>query len=567
MIITYDIGISTGWYSIGKSQDILGMAMKVAYGATAGVPMMQIDLETTSEFLEPMNVYRVKRIMKELGLKVGLHAELGDIVALESAERRFWENSHLRMIETIKNATELGFIYVNIHASQTIQLYQEEQRLKPFGHQYQVVGPDGKQLWNLCESSPATKAKAVEYIDFRASIKHDVLTEVQDNIKKESKEKLDKELNEFASNTRKELEKEADEQGYKGDQKKAFVDQNLNRAIQGYYPELKRKWDEWGDEKLRSPDVKFDMWKRSKMESYFIEAGEIGAYMIVAEYMYKTRDMLWTNIVGDMDPEDAYNRNQKGFNAAVAAYYMYNHLTIKDHRFNREHLNGMSIIEWLNAKKIYLLVETPEVKGSGMESLSRFYHPIDIYYLIKKMGSPYFKLCIDFEHMLSQKIEIDKVMDKLPEDIGKQIVLFHLTKPIPYGGTAHPQIPLGSRTQETIYRWLYKFREKGFKDGYLIYERGGGDTPLKVLEQTVLVLRLLKEYLEKGTKPDELPEHFYGISEMNEAKYKMQQVIIKEHAWDPLKGLITIPEEEHTFLGRAAIEKGKAEEWKRAKFR
>ncbi len=234
---------------------------------------------------------------------------------------------------------------------------------------------------------------------------------------------------------------------------------------------------------------------------------------------------------------------------------------------NKDILNGMSILEFLNAKKIYLLIETPEVKGAGMESLARLYDPFHQYELVKKVGSPFFKLCIDFEHMLSQKINIDTVIDKLPGDIGKNVVLFHLTKPIPYGGTIHAQIPLSSRTQETLYRWLYEFRKRGFKDGYLIYERGGGETPAKVMEQTVIVLRLLKEFLEKDVKPDELPERFYGISEFNEGKYAVQRTLVRDHAWDPLKGLIILPEEEHGFLSKAAVEKGKAEEWKRAKFR
>src|SRR3989338_10257564 len=105
-------------------------------------------------------------------------------------------------------------------------------------------------------------------------------------------------------------------------------------------------------------------------------------------------------------------------------------------------------------------------------------------------------------------------------------------------------------------------RQRGFREGYIIYERGGGDSPAKVVEQSIQVIRYIKENLQKGIPPEELPESFYGISEMNEAKYKMQLVAIKEHAWDPLKGLLVIPEEEHTFLSRAAIEKGKAEEWK-----
>ncbi|MEM7821799.1 MAG: hypothetical protein QXX38_03260 [Candidatus Aenigmatarchaeota archaeon] len=36
---------------------------------------------------------------------------------------------------------------------------------------------------------------------------------------------------------------------------------------------------------------------------------------------------------------------------------------------------------------------------------------------------------------------------------------------------------------------------------------------------------------------------------------------MREHAFDPLRGLIAMPEETHGFFGRAAVEKRKAEEW------
>ena len=75
--MVYKVGISTGWWRIAKTPELLGMAAKIAYGATAGVTFVQIDLETTSEFLEPGLDYQVKRV-KELGMEIGVHAEVGE---------------------------------------------------------------------------------------------------------------------------------------------------------------------------------------------------------------------------------------------------------------------------------------------------------------------------------------------------------------------------------------------------------------------------------------------------------------------------------------------------------
>ena len=114
----YKVGISSGWWGIAKAPELLGIPMKIGgFGATAGVPFNQIDLDTILEFLEPDLKKYAKRMMEELKIEVGLHGEVREIVALESAERRYWEQSHDRFITTIKNSAELKFTYINFHLS------------------------------------------------------------------------------------------------------------------------------------------------------------------------------------------------------------------------------------------------------------------------------------------------------------------------------------------------------------------------------------------------------------------------------------------------------------------
>ena len=115
-------------------------------------------------------------------------------------------------------------------------------------------------------------------------------------------------------------------------------------------------------------------------------------------------------------------------------------------------------------------------------------------------------------------------------------------------------------------------KKKGWRDGYIMFERGGGRTgkgalPQEVFEDTVTALRWIVTFLDRDVKPEELPPEFYGISLQNEPVFKRQLVAMREHAWDPLEGLLSVPEEKHTFLGKSAVDKGKAQEWEKRKFR
>jgi hypothetical protein len=316
----------------------------------------------------------------------------------------------------------------------------------------------------------------------------------------------------------------------------------------------------------------YNVWVKMGTDEYnkfLLDDGEFGAYHIVAAYMKETNDPLWARIANNVEPEKLYLSNEHDFCAAVAAKYIEGHLTAinKDNKL----LNGMSVLDWLKAKNIYLLLETPEV-SEGTEGLLRLFDPIHAYNLVKVIGSNNLRLCIDFEHMLSHKINVEKKIDEMPGDLGKYIYLLHLGKPVPYFGTAHVPIARGSRSQEIIYKWLYKLRKKGFREGILIFERGsgragGGKTTQEVTEDSILAIRQIIKYLESDVEPDNLPPEFYGITWQNEAVYARQVVTMKDHAWDPLEGVLSIPEEKHTFLSGKAVEKGKGQEWEKRRYR
>jgi len=565
----YEIGVSSGFWQIARDPALLGLSAKAGFIATAGVTFNQIDLESMSEFLEPKVKESVRRIKKELGLKIGMHAEIGHMAPLESAERRIWDQAHYRLVMTVKNAADMGIVYVNFHTSSTGLLQFNEARIRPFGFQYQVVSPEGNPFHKFCDTSEPAK-NYIKQIIVGGHMNGMIVREPHFREK----------LNALTAKYNAELKRRKEEylrrvratpeyQRASPEQKRIMEADATTSAFR----EVSEEYRGARDRLQEDPEELYDSWRQSDFGKYLLEAGEIDAYMTVAHDMYASGDMLWTNIVGGYTPERAYIEKEREFNAAVASRYIIGHLTVKNNLYNKQYLNGMSVLEFVNKTGLILCFELPEVEQSMEtgEGLYRLYNPLHIQWFVRKLNSPYIRICMDFEHMLSQQLDPYVIIPQLPGDFGKLVYLFHLGEPKPYWGKAHIPIPLGSQAQEIIYEWLYMLRKKGFMHGLLIFERGsgrgGGKTTFEVFEHSILALRQIAENLEKDIKPNELPLSFYGISEKNEAVYARELVTVKEHAWDPLEGVLSVPEEKHTFLSGAAIAKQKGQEWEKRKFR
>ena len=555
--MSYMIGISTGFYRIAKVPELLGIASKIAYGSVAGVRFVQIDMESTAEFYEPDLKEQVDRVKNELGMIVGMHGEIGpEIMSVDSALFDIWNRTHDRLCESLQQASKLGFVYVNVHLSARPQVIYEESKYRIQGYFYPVVGYDGRPLHTICDKSKVAKQIAKRQIVKTASRQsaegEKVLAEIEKKYIKKGEETFKKELEK--------LRKTPQWKAGTPEQRRGMESALREKISKDIGAEHKKEHD--------SSETTYQIWKQSKYTKYIADNSEISAYEIMAHYMKETGDPLWTSIGGGIDPEYTTEADSHAkWNAAVAAKYLEGHMTVTWHHANKKFLGGLSIQEFCEKKKIYMLFEVPE-SGEGMEGLYRFFNPVQAYHLLKKLNSTHIKLCLDFEHMLAQKLNPHVEIPKWPKDMGKWVALLHVGKPvIGTPGTTHAQIPLGSRAQELVYTWSYWLKHKGFKDGWIIYERGGGQTPLEVVQQSVQALRQIMEFLNKDIKPDDLPEEFFGISEQNEAVYKRQLATIKLQGFDPLQGLLMVPEETHTFLGKAALDKGKAEEWKKGTFR
>ena len=211
---------------------------------------------------------------------------------------------------------------------------------------------------------------------------------------------------------------------------------------------------------------------------------------------------------------------------------------------------------------MYFVIETPTGFAGG-ENLGRFSSVLHMIYLSEEINSKWFGVAFDCEHLLGNNIDPEKEIEKMSQGDGERVKVMHIGWPTPLH-TAHVPLPLGSEQQIYIYKIIYNLRQKGFEDGYLIYERG--NIPI---EETIIVMRKIVDFAQKNIKPEDLMKHpeFFGIKVGEIASEERQLTAIREHAFDPLKGLITAPEEEHGFLGRAAVEKGKAEEWRKEKYR
>jgi len=214
-----------------------------------------------------------------------------------------------------------------------------------------------------------------------------------------------------------------------------------------------------------------------------------------------------------------------------------------------------------------IVLETP-MAHRGVEEWLRLPNPVQMYHLVEEIGPDYIQLAMDFEHMLSIRLEPEKVIKMLPDGGGEHVMVIHAGYPAPLT-PAHIPIPLGSEQQMYLYKMMYELRKKGFgkgkKDFFIIFERGGGRDPV---QQSITALKLIVEYLEKEVEPDKLPKAFFGISPELPISEKRQWVNLFHHALDPIKGMLKIPEEEHTFMSRAAIEAGKRpEEWKKEEYR
>ena len=232
-------------------------------------------------------------------------------------------------------------------------------------------------------------------------------------------------------------------------------------------------------------------------------------------------------------------------------------------------------LEKINILKVKITFENPDVIEAQSEGLQRLMHVKDIHKLIKAFNNPYVLGWIDIEHYLHNGLDPIEEFNQCEDGALENFLGLHVGNPKTYA-PGHDLIDVGSEAQRWIYVYSWHMKQKGFgmgkNKGIIIFERGGGrgggTMPGHFIGNTVTAIRLITDELDKDTPPEKLPMEFFGVSPEGFHSEQKQIEIMHEHYWDPLKGMLAVPEEEYTFLSRTAFDKGKrGEEFKRAELR
>jgi len=623
--MSYKVGVSSGWWTIAKSEELLGLASKIGSSATYGVNFVQVDFESIAEFQEPDVVKNIKRIGDTLQVDWGMHGEIGEMMAFESALEVVWKHSHRRLhqyLDTIylKFVLEEDYIdyiprYIVFHASNLPTIAMVVERFRYSGQL--TVTPYGSLNWiGFIQSNEGLKkwveeSNLIYYLIGKESgigfvsienIKSAIREWAEKRSLEENKERLNKMIEELKNSEKEESEaiRIASEEILKE------IESNLNKYAWEYFRNI----------------------TRLRFAEGAITHEEI-AYLIIARYLYEKRkdnnEPLWNLFFKNKSWEDLEKefgvqfldkngevRLPPQIVALVASRYILGHFSEKnkeeflleqrrllDRVFSPERVKKIEaeflsktpfeklrilneLISKKNKKrKLMILFENPEITRAGEEGLQRLIHAIDIYRMVKAgekiANGIYLGMVFDQEHYLHNNLdplnEIKSLADEA-KDIGSFLLVFHVGTPKPYH-PAHQPIDIGSEAQYWIYKYAFELRKLGFglgeNEGIFIFERGGargGQYPAQFIGQSAAALRIIINFLEKDVEPEKLPPEFYGISSREILSEERQLAIIKEHFLDPLKGLLQVPEEEYTFLGSKAIEKGeRPEEWKKEELR
>src|SRR3972149_10978419 len=127
----YQIAVSSGLWRIAQDPSLINIGTRMLSVTTYGVNFVQVDMESPTDFNDPLFFHLVKRGKDSLGINWSLHGEIGNSVAWETAVDIFWKLSHLRLHQYLDAMYE-NFIksenekykrqFINFHISNTISI-------------------------------------------------------------------------------------------------------------------------------------------------------------------------------------------------------------------------------------------------------------------------------------------------------------------------------------------------------------------------------------------------------------------------------------------------------------
>ena len=589
----FKVAVSTGLFMIGRTEDIATAIKKIGYALTRGTSAIEIygDVPHEINFTEGLEL---RYIAEKQGIDLNLHGSLTVPFCIPDVTQ--WKEAQDHVEKSIKSAVYGGCKYVNFHSC----LYQWVERITYAGRRFEIMMGDWKgRFINEIPAEPDMDELREYFVEeFWEEYGNAILGEKYREIYYKAEVQASRQV-------RAEIKEE-----------EATPEEIAKRTAQKLY-ELLRKFVK--EELKKVLEQKLDWYIVAKRRGDYVDACKI-----IAHYLFFKKDPIWKDMVEmyrevlekfDYDPEnprwlrealkEAEERGgdderlfKEFYYGVVGAKFLWGHLIeaakwmAEQDEYKGKGLptiirNELKMIapkdikkqekELMNIlKNLMITIENPDARDPSEAGRYMLWRPKQMYVAIKnvreelkRMKNPYWDkifMLIDFEHLATQGVDpledIKELVKKVP-NVGELIISIHSNHPTPLH--SHLPIEIGD---DVIYRLLWTLRKAGLgkkRTTYLVFERGGFRDPFK---RSVTALRLMAKFLEKDVPPEELPPEFYGISPSGLLAEERQWVTIFQHALDPLKGLIKIPEEEYTFLSRAAIEAGKRpEEWKKEEYR
>jgi hypothetical protein len=612
----YKIGVTTGLHYIARSEELATAIKKLGYGLTRGTTAIEIAMDVPHEVTETDGL-ELRHIAKKQETEVLMHGSL--TIPMGIPERSDWRDAQDHIEKSIRSSVRAGAKYVDFHACLNIWLelmtYTSRKLTMSF------CDHEGRFISHILQECKPLREWFVEergsdYI--RDILKRKEFTEMESEITlgvdKWHKEEQQRRLSAAG------MPPEAIERVL---QTGVFPDLPIPRDIMQLPPaERERKIAEIKEKETKGQEIVDEIRKErtiksSKIQKEIIDrtlldklaqrgewdseelrtvVGILDGYHIMAHYMFYNKDPIWTEMARfypiltekyNMDysnprwlheawrkAEDTNDRVFKEFfYGVVAAKYLEGHmkkaLEWRDEVLIPKELAGKPELQQY-ARDLIMAIETPDARDAQHAGLHLLWSNRQIHCAVKvirkelKTNSVW--MLADFEHTATQGVDpivdMDEVV-KLAPDFGSICISCHANAPNP--SHAHEPLELGD---VRVYKLLHYLRQTGFgkgRDVYVIYERGGGEDPFK---KSVETLRLMIEQLEKDTPPDKLPPEFFGYKGAVAGDEVRQLQIVRDHAWEPLKDLMEMPDEEFTMLSSTVLKKGKRpEQWKKAEFR
>ena len=473
----YTIGVTSGWYSIAKTPDLLGLAAKTASIATSGVNLVQVDFENTSEFFEPDAIERMRQVVDNLQINWGAHGEIGEFMAWESAIEVMWKQSHRRLHQYLdgfydffiqgkgqregKDYKKYLPVFVNFHASNAPPIGLFVERFRYGGHV--MVDINGRENWEDFfnkEGNEDVKNWFSREMLFNVFARSAGVVFTNDNEIAEyiidhiySREFLRKKLRELKDES--------------GNPRKA-TDEDEKKANEEAAIERKRLLDGWNSKNENIVKEVYELTFRAWLDATALRnlRGAIDqeewAYAIIAKYLEFKKDdpnePLWNMFFEGESMDDLEKKwstpqrpiklfdKYKGFVnlmpevvAMVATRYIMGHFDqpplpefVKDKELqSRGNGNGgkldpfyaMTPIEKLKKVGVTFTFETPEIIENQREGLQRIIHAKHIYKMAKAFETRFktnlLKGWFDSEHAVHNGFDPLQEIADCPNDYGK----------------------------------------------------------------------------------------------------------------------------------------------------